>query len=74
MIIIRCFFPWYNILFYTQAAFVFHILVDFCMFHDLIVAFFSLSSLERIFQGNILMFFGLGAGKPASWHLHLLLV
>ena len=42
IIIIKRFFSFSNILlfFYTQQAFVFHVLNDFCNFHDHIVAFF----------------------------------
>ena len=50
VIIIRCFFLLYNIFFYTQQAFVYHPLVDFCIIHNHIAAFFffSFSSLERL--------------------------
>ena len=41
-------FLFYNFFFYSQKAFVFHILVDFCIAHDHIVALFSFSSLERL--------------------------
>ena len=33
------FFAFFNIFFFTQKAFVFHLLVDFCIVHDHIVAF-----------------------------------
>ena len=41
-IIMKRFFSFYNILFYTQQGFVFHFLRDFCNVHDQIVAFFFL--------------------------------
>ena len=47
IIIIKCFFSLYNTFFYTQQAFVFHLLRDFCNVHDHIVTFFSFSSYER---------------------------
>ena len=47
IIIIKRFFSFYNIFFYTQQAFVFHLLRDFCNVHDHIVASFSFSSIER---------------------------
>ena len=34
------FFSFYNIFFYTQQAFAFDLLVDFCIIHDHIVAIF----------------------------------
>ena len=40
MIIRRCFSSFYNILFYSQEAFGFHHLTDFCNFHDHFVTFF----------------------------------
>ena len=40
IIIIKRFFSFYNIFFYTQQAFVFHFLRDFFNIHDQIVAFF----------------------------------
>ena len=40
IIIIKRFFSFYNIFCYTKQAFVFHLLVDFCIVYDHIVAFF----------------------------------
>ena len=37
---IKAFFSFYNIFFYTQPAFAFHLLVDFYIIHDHIVAYF----------------------------------
>ena len=40
MIIIRHFFSFYHVFFYTQQAFAFHILVDFCIVDNNIDTFF----------------------------------
>ena len=49
-------FLFYNFFFYSQKAFVFHILVDFCIAHDHIVALFSFSSLERLWYLSRIFF------------------
>ena len=46
--IIRRFFSFCNIFFYTKQAFVFHLLVVFCIVHDHIVPFISFSFSERL--------------------------
>ena len=48
VIIIRHFFSCYNIFFYTEPAFVFHLLRDFCNVHDQIVGFFSFFFFRKI--------------------------
>ena len=50
IIILMDFFSFYNILFYTQPVYFFHLLRDFCGVHGHIVTFFSFSSLERFWH------------------------
>ena len=46
----KAFFSFYDIFFYTQEAFVFHLLVDLCIVHDHIVAYFFIYKDFHIFQ------------------------
>ena len=50
IIIIKHFFSFYNIFFYRQKAFIFHLLKDFCNAHDHFVAFFLLQKDFDIFH------------------------
>ena len=40
IVIVKCFFSFYNIIFYTQPVYVFYLLRDFCNVHDHIAASF----------------------------------